>query len=252
MSEHSGNNEVYERFLDATAELVMEQYAVSVAEAWDSPAAEQIEIPEALDKRCRGLIRKKLSKERHTRFAKRATRFAVAAMLCVVMLFGVAGILFTTVEAVRIPIINFFISQRDGYIEIGGIADQTIPAANSQTMGTDSALAERLSKLMPEGYMAVQSGSAETDNFAVLYENNAGDSIYFCIDPYDGMLHVDTESVVSTEKLKIGDCNAVLVEKVGYQLLWLDEKVGMVYQLSADALTREEIVDLAKNIGKIR
>ena len=33
MSEYSGNREVYERFLDAAAELVMDQYAVSVAEA---------------------------------------------------------------------------------------------------------------------------------------------------------------------------------------------------------------------------
>ena len=250
MSEYSGNREVYERFLDAAAELVMDQYAVSVAEAWDSPAAERSEIPEALDKRCRRLIRKKLSKERRTRFVKKATRLAVAAMLCVVLLFGVAGILFTTVEAVRIPILNFFISQRDGYIEIGSMADPDGQIDSGTRRNTDELIA-KLSELMPEGYTLVQSNNAWANNLTVLYKNSLGEGIYFCIETNALEFRVDTEAAGFVSDLVIASHDALLVEKDGYQLLWFDEEAKCLYQLSATSLTQEEIVELARNIEKI-
>lgn len=64
-------------------------------------------------------------------------------------------------------------------------------------------------------------------------------------------LRVDAERAEFTTKLRILSHEALLIEKDGYQLVWFDEDTSRLYQLSASALTREEVIALAKNIEKI-
>lgn len=121
MEKYLNSEEIFEQFADAAAALVMDQYVTAMQE---SVAAEAevplVEIPEELDQKCRRLIKKKLAKKQRKYVAKKLLRFTRTAVLTVVILFGVVGILFTTVEAVRVPIINFFLEQKDGYLEIRG------------------------------------------------------------------------------------------------------------------------------------
>lgn len=253
MDEYLGNSEIYERFLDAAAALVMDQYGAAVADSVSRTAAEPVEIPEALDKKCRKLIREKLSKERRVRFAKKAMRFTVAAALCVVMLFGVTGILFITVEAVRIPIINFFIAQGNGYIEIG--SGSAHAGSNifddGQDSGTNTDIMAQLASVMPDGYFVTEYTTTKSGGFAGLFESDSSESIYFFADSATKELRVDDERAEFTTKLRILSHEALLIEKDGYQLVWFDEDTSRLYQLSASELTREEVIALAKNIEKI-
>ena len=111
------NDKEKQKDIDVTAAWLMKQYTLAVQEALQSETDDE-EMPEELDKKCRELIKKEVKKQRYKQIAKKAGRFTCVAMLTVVMLFGVVGILFTTVEAVRAPIIRFFIAQKEDHLEI--------------------------------------------------------------------------------------------------------------------------------------
>lgn len=58
----------------------------------------------------------------------------------------------------------------------------------------------------------------------------------------------DTEEANSVKRMKIGKYDAILVEKNGYRLAWFDAENNVLYQLVSDALSQEEIVNIANNL----
>lgn len=150
------------------------------------------------------------------------------------MLFGIGGILFTTVEAVRVPIINFFIAHTDCYLEISG---------SSIDSNQDADIISKYVRwdFFPEGYDFKCCENTSSGGFLLVYEDDANDYIILTIEPSEGTLHVDVENAAS-ETLSILGCKAILINKDGHQLVWLNEKKGERLQLDATALSREEII----------
>lgn len=84
-----------------------------------------------------------------------------------------------------------------------------------------------------------------------MYENDANDYIILVSESSEGTLHVDTENAASGT-LSILGCEAILINKDGYQLVWLNEQHGQLLQIDATALSREEIITLAEEVEKMR
>ena len=163
------------------------------------------------------------------------------------MLFGVVGILFTTVEAVRAPIIRFFIAQKEGHLEITNSGKET----DTRTLTNTADFAEmnaRLAKLLPEGYVQTDENVSSMGNTMATYVNSEGGRIVFSIKPQQRTFHFDTEETASTEKMKIGTYDAILVAKNGYRLIWFDAANNVLYQLITDALSKDEIISIADEL----
>lgn len=248
MEKYLNSEEIFEQFADAAAALVMDQYVTAMQE---SVAAEAevplVEIPEELDQKCRRLIKKKLAKKQRKYVAKKLLRFTRTAVLTVVILFGVVGILFTTVEAIRVPIINFFLEQKDGYLEIRGGDMNSNRYVEEHSASVDAIL----EGLLPADYYLETYDQNSAGGISIMYVNPLGEYIILCVDPYAGTLHVDTEDAVA-EYMTISGCEAVLINKDGFQLVWLNAGKEQLSRLEATALSREEIVNLAENIEKKR
>ena len=145
------NDKEKQKDIDTTAAWLMKQYTLAVQEVLQSETDDE-EMPEKLDKKCRELIKKEVKKQRYKQIAVKAGRFTCAAALTVVMLFGVVGILFTTVEAVRAPIIRFFIAQKEGHLEITDSGEESDTRTLTNTADF-SEMNARLAALLPEGYV---------------------------------------------------------------------------------------------------
>ena len=113
MSEYMSDQEIYDQFAEAAAALIMRQYAAAAGKTVMKTTPEQ-KTSDALDAKCHKQIKKNLRKQQIKIVAKTGLRYTKRVAMVVLMLFGIVGILFTTVEAVRVPIINFFIEQKDG------------------------------------------------------------------------------------------------------------------------------------------
>lgn len=251
MDKCMSSRDIYEQYADAATALVMDQYALAMQESIAASKDDDTDVSENLDSRCLKTIRKKLAKEQRKHTAIILLRVTKTAVMLVLMLFGVMGILFTTVEAVRIPIINFFIEQKDGYIEITG--DSYNRSAEKAT-GEDGEIDidDPLKDLLPEDYVRVTKEMSDSGSSAILYENQLGQYVHLYTDPYYGSLHVDTEDAVSIEEIQIDSYEAVLTQKNGYQIVWLNTDSNIIYHIDANALGREELIILAENIENFR
>lgn len=240
METYRSSEEIREQFADAAAALVMDRYLGQMQEAMDDEPLP--EIPAALDEKCRDLIRKRLRKKQWKQNSKKVLHYAKTAVIAVVMLFGIGGILFTTVEAVRVPIINFFLEHGDGYLVIGGENADGPHRADFSPAHLDAVLADALPGYRQENFLQTSTGS-----FTIVYANAEGDTVILLIAPDQSTLHIDTEQSTA-ESLTILGCEAVLVVKDGCQLVWFHEERGELLQLDATALSREEIIALAERI----
>lgn len=136
MSEYKSDKELYDQFAEAATALIMRQYATSAGRTVMKTAPMQ-KTSEELDERCRKQIKRNLRKQQMKVVAKMALRYTKRVAMFIVMLFGIVGILFTTVEAVRVPIINFFIEQKDGYLEITGANDENSLTPSGNKVSTN-------------------------------------------------------------------------------------------------------------------
>lgn len=241
------NDKEKQKDIDATAAWLMKQYTLAVQEALKFEPDDGAEMPEELDKKCRELIKKEVKRQRYKQIAKKAGRFTCAAMLTVVMLFGVVGILFTTVEAVRAPIIRFFIAQKEDHLEITDSGEE-IDTRTLTNTADFSEMNARLAALLPEGYVQTDENVSNAE-IMVTYINPEGGSVLFFVSLQRGVFRIDTEEVTSSERILIGRHEAFLIEKNGYRLTWFDTENNLLYQLDSDSLNQEEIIYIANNLS---
>ncbi len=245
MSEYKSDKELYDQFAEAATALIMRQYATSAGRTVMKTAPIQ-KTSEELDERCRKQIKRNLRKQQMKVVAKMALRYTKKVAMFIVMLFGIVGILFTTVEAVRVPIINFFIEQKDGYLEITGENDENSLAPSGNIVST-----RPLEGLLPDGYEEVLYEKYASGGFTIIYENSRNQYVFFTENALGSNLGVDNEESTS-EHIAILSYDAVLIEKGGYRLVWLNTDFERMCCIEADSLSREEVIALAERIENSR
>lgn len=245
MSEYKSDKELYDQFAEAATALIMRQYATSAGRTVMKTAPMQ-KTSEELDERCRKQIKRNLRKQQMKVVAKMALRYTKRVAMFIVMLFGIVGILFTTVEAVRVPIINFFIEQKDGYLEISGTEGEKKPSEERETTAKNP-----LDGLLPEGYELVIYEENSVGGSYAKYENATGKYVLYSVSPSTTVLNIDSEEA-DIEYLTIYAYEAALIVKEDHQLVWINSNSESSHCLEADALTRDQIIELAKNIENSR
>lgn len=237
MSAHRNRQEIYDRYADAATELMMDQYAEALSES--ARAEEQEPIPEALDEKCQKLIRNRLRKQHLHFFSKKLYRITRAAAVLVLCLLGVFAVLFTTVDAVREPVINFFTAQKDGYLEF--TAQEGVYSGKIEEEISD----DPLRAYLPKDYVLKRSERNSLGGIYVLYENASRRFVSFSVHTPTSNIHVDNEGAY-TEYTKVLSHEAILITKDINQLIWRDPETGIVYHFASDALTGTELIALAE------
>lgn len=201
---------------------------------------------EELDERCRKQIKRNLRKQQMKVVAKMALRYTKRVAMFIVMLFGIVGILFTTVEAVRVPIINFFIEQKDGYLDITGEENRDKLLATEKAETTNL-----LEELVPNGYTLRMSEENYEGGILCIFENSLGNRIILSEDPHYSEFDVDNENS-KMESLTILSYEAVLISKEGFKIVWFVPEKNRICYLESDALSREQIISLAEKLENNR
>ncbi|MBQ6431192.1 MAG: DUF4367 domain-containing protein [Oscillospiraceae bacterium] len=252
MDKNRNSEALYDRFADAAAALVMDQYVAALADRYAAEDAASVEVGGALDQRCRKSIKKGERKRLWERIGKRTLRVARVAVITFLILCGTFVVLFSTVEAFRVPVINFFINQTDKYLEL---TDQDVVFndidpyyLNPSDVGEDL-----LEGLLPDGYVPALYDESGQGDQTIMYKNlqNEEEFVFYNYYPMTGTLHVDTEDAV-VENITIYGYEAILIQKHGYQLVWYYDGGAPLQILSATSLSREEVIALAEAIERRR
>lgn len=242
MNELQINEKLYDRYADAVTALVMDRYVSALAEALAAEERVTVEIGAALDQRCRKLIKKGYARQLRRSIGRKLLRGTSVAAVVFLVLCGVFAILFSTVEAIRVPIVNYFNEIREEEPESGDDS----PEARAEASGRNY-----LAGLLPAGYELAEF-TDEDGILNVVYKNSAGEEIRFELSPKAEGSDPDAEDA-ETETLTIGGCGASLVTTDGSrQIVWSRDGEAYACRLEAAALNREDLVALAEAIESRR
>ena len=249
-------DELIEQYEDAAFALMMSEYAAQegnrlLREFEEAKAKGEVpEVPAALDAKCRKMIWQAYEKKRRENKVKEFLRAAgrVAAMLFIAL--GVCTTLVFSVEALRIPMINFLIEQYDRYTAIDFDQDATDDSAHGSNHLPTVAEDFPLEALMPSGYELSRYAVREDGSVSVIYKSENGSSIVFSTTVLAGNLGYDTEDAAA-KKIEIAGFEGFWVEKDGVlKISWFDAEKCVAYQLRANALDKTEFWALAESIAK--
>lgn len=233
--EDKHRQQLLEEYEEAALRLWMDEYAELEGERlWKEYQeaegnGEVPEIPEELDKKCKQLIHSSLKKQKRKQafdqFMRSASR--IAACLCIILVCSSAVVL--SVEAFRIPVINFFLRLENRYTSLS-FSDPTVTAESR---------ADELKKLsgisIPPDYSLVLQNTYENGCIFLCYQNESNNVITIMVNPADGEFNYDTEDATQTEMELCGH-KAFFVEKEGFRIIWLDAEENLIYELVSDGL----------------
>ena len=239
--------DVYEAYVDASVALFMQYYCdildEGIANIDDlSAEGERIAFPEDLDKRCRSLIKRTVKRKK----VRQAMRYAGKAFRSVcrvaVACLALMSLLFVTVEAVRIPIISYFIEHSENSFFEFGTYD------SSGEDGTDEIfdLTDPLRGIIPREYQITMQEGLIISNFTVIYSDSNNNSIYLSAQPINSISGVDLDGADSIQEFKLYNCDAVLVTENGTtRMMIIDEEHAATFTFVFNGDTDLDAVEIA-------
>lgn len=233
-----------EKIEEAAVSVFMDQYAAALDAGIDKKMADcaDMEFPPELDRRCRALIQQEYKKQRSKKYRKAALRVLRSVAVVAIALLSLCSLLFMTVEAFRIPVINFFAEKHEGHLELRGTAaENEIP----ETFNPDDPLAGILSDAYT---LSSISNNWEMGTVAASYHNSDGSDVFFSIAPAGSTTLVDDEDA-ATYHFRLMDHDAYLLsEGENIRLIWLDANAEQVFTLCGSKIPEETVLSLAEMI----
>lgn len=199
------------------------------------------EYSDALDRRCRDSIEREFGKRtRRVRF-RRFGQSLVRAAVVVFAMIGLAGTLIMSVEAWRAPVLSYIMESFGEYAELdfSNTPDQIKTEINPN---------DPFRPILPDGYQEVYY--EVTDSLVCsMYENETANYIVFDMSRATGDYGFDTEDA-DVNQTTLEGYDALYITKDGrQQMIWIDEVKGIVFNLTADALSCDDFMHYCKVIA---
>ena len=234
-----------EKLEDAVVSVFMEQYAkaldAELNQKMDECAGE--EFPPELDKRCRALIQQEYKKAQNKNRRKSALRVLRSAAVVAMVMLSLSSILFMTVEAFRVPIMNFFVEKTDRYWQMtANPKEDSISAKYNLENPLDGIIADIFE-------LTHLSGSVEAGDLMAVYNDDIQAEITLFTAFSVGSLQVDGENAIVTDSTVAGHAAKLYEKANSIRLVWLDENVSRAFSICAVNVTTETVMYIAETFA---
>lgn len=247
MDNHKVSDVTREKYEDAVVSVFMDQYAAALEASIDQEmdACQQNEFPEELDKRCMELIQKERAKKKRKVWSKQVMRVCRSAAIFAVALLAVCSVLFVSVEAFRIPVMNFFIEKTDQYMRLSG-------KENSSTVPESFDVNDPLGGIVPiEFVLTGLAGEWGSPLFWAEYSNEEDAVFSFEVLTSDGNTHIDSEDANVIPTKLLGHDAKITKEGNQIQISWLDENLQKIFTIGANNVSETTVISCAERIAAI-
>ena len=82
----------------------------------------------------------------------------------------------------------------------------------------------------------------------VTYENHLGNVAQIYVTPAGGEVKIDTEAAFYSE-IELAEYKAILVEKDGYQVTWIDQDANTMYMVHADGFAKDFVLNICYQLA---
>ena len=233
-----------EKLEEAAVSVFMDQYAAMLDAGIDKKMEDcaDMEFPPELDSRCRALIQQEYRKQRLKSYKKHTLRMLRSVAAVAIVLLSLCSVLFITVEAFRVPIMNFFVEKHDRHLELRGTSaeDEIATAFNPDNpLGT----------ILSEDYILVElQNNWQEGMLAATYLSDTDSSVFFMIDPVISTMLVDDENAKSRDLRLIDYDTQILIEENIIRLYWLDAETEQTFTLCGIGIAEETMISIAEAI----
>lgn len=239
--------ELLEQYEEAAMMLLMDEYAEAdgarlLYQFEEAEKNGQVpEIPADLDEKCRKLIQDSFAKQERKNRLLQLGKAAGRVAVYVLVLLGLTTSVVLSVDAIRVPVLNFFMEQTERYSTVS--FDKTIPTISPE----ENPLSEQIKAWLSDDYSLVVEEYNNGETFLV-YQNRTNQIISFSVANSVGQQVIDTEDATQ-EEMTLNNYPAILIKKDGYRLIWSDEKTDLVFDLYANGLELDTFIKLAHRIS---
>lgn len=245
MDNHKISDVTREKYEDAAIAVFMDQYAAALAAGIDQEmaACEDTEFPPELEKRCLELIQKEQTKKKWKVLSRQSLRALRNVAAVVVVLLGLCSVLFVTVEAFRLPIMNFFMEKTDSYWELSGVpnTDKVPDVFNPE---------DPLDGIIPDEFELMNlTGTLEESNLNAEYKNDGTATISFIVFPSYGKAQIDSEDASSVSCKVLGHDALKSIKDDFVRITWLDGENAKTFTLCATNISAEVVELYAEAIA---
>lgn len=238
------SDEARDKIEDATLAAFMEQYGIALDAGIDGLIEEcaDDEFPSGLDKRLKDLIEKECTKERKKAHLKTFRKLIRSAAAVLVLLLCACSVLFMSVEAFRVPIINIFAENTNKYWEFSANPDYQY---NVNTFNPE----DPLEGIVPGDLSLVSlDGAWDERCLSALYSDNEKTSVLFSVFPSTGTTQIDTEDATA-EIIDVMGYDATLSsEEDRIRIGWFEENNSCVFLLYTQNFTKSAAIDMVELI----
>lgn len=237
--------ELLDQYDDVTFALLMDEYAEEEGarlrkEFEEAQAAGEIsDTSDALDEKCLQMIHRDFAKKRGKENVRKIIRMTSKVAVAVMVFMFVATATIFSVDALRIPVLNYLISHYSN----SSIIDFNEP---KQPQTTVPYLPEIL---IPSGFSEVYSELVDGLP-SCMYTNNAGDFIMFYMAPTEGKHAFDSEDAVVEEIVFLDYAAIYVCENTKKQLLWFDDDNMVTYSCITEGLSEDVFFSVCTDFAK--
>lgn len=246
-------NHIETNFTDASLALLLERSAESDGERlWEEYCTSECRMPPGLDNQCRQKICKTIRKSRvYSNTAQLLKRTGQLAASLAIVLFLVVSLI-TSVEAFRIPVLNFILNHAP---RATAILFQNSSAPSQAPL---EELCGIVKLFVPEGYtLAVEhiyrdeyTDPPTVTSLFLAFQNPDDDLLTIHITPAEGTRSVDTENAAVTQLILEGQ-KAILIEKFPeFQMLWINDTQKLLYHITAGSMNKTDFLNYVTLLAK--
>ncbi|ADY57019.1 hypothetical protein Sgly_2746 [Syntrophobotulus glycolicus DSM 8271] len=177
-------------------------------------------------------------------FSRNLNKTAVVFSLLIVLLLTSAF----TVQAVRIKVLNLFISMEDKYTEIR-LEDKGTIVGNDLLINWENAYAPAV---IPEGY-SISNLTNHQNLKSIEYTSKNGGIILFQQIDKNGSTNVDTENAEKVEKVTVQGREGLLVNKEGLiTVIWSNDSYGFILHAQTADLGNKDVFQIAESVTWVK
>lgn len=236
--------QLMDEYEEAALKLLMDEYAEIDGERLlrEYEEAEKegtvSDVPKDLDRKCKQIIQDSFAEQnRQKRFRKTAQFLGkVAIFICVLL--GIATTTVLSVDALKVPVLNYFLKYSDRYTAI------TLNEENEKINIELENIKECLNYYIPEEYELIAENVSNHNTVKLVYQNAENHNISLMVTSDLGQVFIDTENI-EAQRITLNGEDALWVEKEGFQVLWSSSIKELSYNLYADALDEDIFWEIA-------
>lgn len=230
---------------EASLELLMDDYTEQSGEIlWQEFQSDaDCVMPGDLDKACQDLIHTSFSKSVQescvkpisARLKQLAPQACKAAMIAFAMV-GAMATLTLSVEAIRVPVLNYFIAQDNRYTIISA-------SKHEENLMRQESI-NNIRSLLPSEYDVVFETSFGDGFYNLCYQDAASHIITIRSGPSGGQLYVDTENA-EQEEIEVNGCSCLLISKNGMRIVITKEESDSWVDFYAEDIPQKKFWEIA-------